>query len=154
MSGSIAQHHGWKSFFWLETALSAFSIVMIATTFPETKYHRRTNSAHGPAVPAPDNRSSAYIEGVTVEKPISDYDLSETDSGTGKPGITGRGRPSGGQFMPFQKADDRWRMFIIRDTWTPIRVFFNPIIFWAGLMLAGPADAVIKLQLLVRIWFY
>lgn len=143
MSGSIAQHHGWKSFFWLETGLSAFAIVMIATTFPETKYHRRTDGAHGPVKARPDNRSSAYIEGVTIEKPILDLDLSETDSGPRKSSVTGRGRPSAEQFMPFQKADDRWRMFIVRDTWTPIRVFFNPIIFWAGLMLAGPADAVL-----------
>lgn len=141
MSGSIAQHHGWKSFFWLETGLSAFAIVMIATTFPETKYHRRTEGTHGRPKAAPDTRSSAYIEGVTIEKPIFDHEVSDSDSGSGKPGITGRGRPSAQQFMPFQKPDERWRMFIVRDTWTPIRVFFNPIIFWAGLMLAGPADA-------------
>jgi hypothetical protein len=34
-------------------------------------------------------------------------------------------------------------MFVVRDTWTPIKVFFNPIILWAGLMLAGPADIVL-----------
>jgi hypothetical protein len=34
-------------------------------------------------------------------------------------------------------------MFVIRDTWTPVKVFFNPIILWAGLMLAGPADLVL-----------
>ncbi|KAF2264312.1 MFS general substrate transporter [Lojkania enalia] len=99
MSGSIAAHHGWKSFFWLETALSAFAILLIALTFPET------NSIVPPPV--------------------------------------GKGRPSRHQFMPVQKADSRWKMFIVRDTWTPVKVFFNPIIFWAGLMLAGPADLVL-----------
>jgi hypothetical protein len=34
-------------------------------------------------------------------------------------------------------------MFIVRDIWTPVKVFFSPIIFWAGLMLAGPADLVL-----------
>jgi len=29
---------------------------------------------------------------------------------------------------------------MVRDTWTLIKAFFNPIILWAGLMLAGPAD--------------
>src|SRR5687767_8475003 len=44
MSGSIAGHHGWKSFFWLETGLSAFAIFLIAFTFPETKYHRKNRA--------------------------------------------------------------------------------------------------------------
>jgi len=32
--------HGWRSFFWLSTGLSAFVLILIVFLFPETKYHR------------------------------------------------------------------------------------------------------------------
>ena len=44
MAGAIGGHYGWQSFFWLETALSGVSIVLIALTFPETKYHRGSSA--------------------------------------------------------------------------------------------------------------
>ncbi|KAF2855368.1 MFS general substrate transporter [Plenodomus tracheiphilus IPT5] len=94
MAGTIAAHHGWRSFFWLETGLASVAIVLI--------------------VPK--------LEAQAMETVV----------------LTGR--PSRAQFRPFMKPDSRWKIFIIRDTWTPIKVFFNPIILWAALMLAGPAD--------------
>jgi hypothetical protein len=57
------------------------------------------------------------------------------------------GRPSRSQFSPFQAPDPRWKAFIIRDTLTPIKCFFNPIIVWAGLMVAGPADLLLFFNL-------
>jgi hypothetical protein len=51
-----------------------------------------------------------------------------------------KGRPSKRQFMLFQKPDPRWKTFVIRDILSPFRVFFYPIIFWAGLNVAGPAN--------------
>ncbi|KAF1945299.1 MFS general substrate transporter [Clathrospora elynae] len=121
MSGTIAARHGWRSFFWLETALAGLSIILIAVTFPETKYHR-------------DHRAhiSAPLQNPNTEK-------SSLDALT----PTVKGRPSRAQFMPFRNPDPHWKMFIVRDIWTPIKIFFNPIILWAGLMLAGPADIVL-----------
>lgn len=145
MSGNIAAHHGWKSFFWLETALSAFAIFMIALTFPETKYHR--NNSPTKAVSPPESiRNGGVVsspEDSEVEKQPSHVSGYESAGGSASIPPVGKGRPSRQQFMPFQKPDSRWKMFVIRDTWTPVKVFFNPIIFWAGLMLAGPADLVL-----------
>jgi MFS family permease len=137
MAGSIGGHHGWRSFFWLETALSAVSIVLIALTFPETKYHR------GNTAVTPKNEVRTSNDGVLGENgeqlekqptitTSNDYNQNASHAMNG--------RPSRAQFMPFRKPDPRWKMFIVRDTWTPVKVFFNPIILWAGLMLAGPAD--------------
>lgn len=146
MSGSIAAHHGWKSFFWLETALSAFAIFMIALTFPETKYHRGTGAkAVSPA---------ESVLGTTESPEDSEVEKQATHVSSHSPANTdavllsvGKGRPSRQQFKPFQKPDSRWKMFVVRDIWTPLKVFFNPIIFWAGLMLAGPADLVLFFNL-------
>ncbi|KAF2729359.1 MFS general substrate transporter [Polyplosphaeria fusca] len=141
MSGSIAGHHGWKSFFWLETGLSAFAIFLIALTFPETKYHRN-NGNKTVASPHAGN-VEAGIDGGQAEKvPTQTQGGLDSETSSLSPPV-GHGRPSMQQFMPFQKADSRWKMFVIRDIWTPIKVFFNPTIFWAGLMLAGPADLVL-----------
>jgi hypothetical protein len=146
MSGSIAAAHGWKSFFWLETALSAFAIFLIALTFPETKYHRN-NGTQNVIQPATHTGANADAEvgtdGGQAEKvPTQTHGGIESETSSLAPPV-GKGRPSFQQFMPIQKPDSRWKMFVIRDTWTPIKVFFNPIIFWAGLMLAGPADLVL-----------
>jgi hypothetical protein len=38
-----------------------------------------------------------------------------------------------------QRPDDCWRSFL-RDIISPFRVFFYPIIFWAGLLVSGPSN--------------
>lgn len=141
MSGAIAAHHGWKAFFWLETGLSAFAIVLIALTFPETKYHRNNTGALTPDS-TQGGISETRSEQNSIEKQVSRVANQSTDNNTTLPPL-GQGRPSLQQFMPFRKPDSRWKMFVIRDTFTPVKVFFNPIILWAGLMLAGPADLVL-----------
>jgi hypothetical protein len=142
MAGTIGGHHGWKSFFWLETALSAFAIFLIALTFPETKYHRN-NAAHSAVSgvlsgDAETTVGQAEKQANHITKANQDSERSSLDTP-----LPIKGRPSRAQFMPFRKPDARWKMFVVRDTWTPIKVFFNPIILWAGLMLAGPADLVL-----------
>jgi hypothetical protein len=140
MSGSIAAHHGWASFFWLETALAGFAIFLIAFTFPETKYHRNNSAKH--MSPPESIHQEGVLETVDLEKDAATGQERSARSSLAVAPV-GRGRPSRQQFMPFQRADSRWKQFIIRDTWTPVKVFFNPIILWAGLMLAGPADLVL-----------
>ncbi|ORY10287.1 major facilitator superfamily domain-containing protein [Clohesyomyces aquaticus] len=144
MSGSIAAHHGWRSFFWLETGLAAFAIFMIALTFPETKYHR---GAVGKRISPPESLHETRVfsegDGEVAEKNVTTAASSDSEDNNIGAVSVGKGRPAFKQFMPFQKPDSRWKMFVIRDTWTPIKVFFNPIILWAGLMLAGPADLVL-----------
>ncbi|KAF2644118.1 MFS general substrate transporter [Massarina eburnea CBS 473.64] len=148
MSGAIASHHGWRSFFWLETGLSAFAIFMIALTFPETKYHRRGGAK---SVSPPGSIRGVLGENTSdeIEKEtgIASRNSDETEGTNARLLPVGHGRPSRKQFMPFQKPDSAWKSFVVRDIWTPIKVFFNPIIFWAGLMLAGPADLVLFFNL-------
>lgn len=142
--------HGWRSFFWLETGLAGFAIIILIFSFPETKYHRIQGvSAHSeqyPSTKTSQDDMPASNEEAPIEKTALTYaanNTSDSDSGTALAAPVGRGRPSKGQFSFYQRPDPRWKAFLLRDTITPIRVFFNPIIFWAGLMLAGPADLVL-----------
>ncbi|KAF1966864.1 MFS general substrate transporter [Bimuria novae-zelandiae CBS 107.79] len=147
MSGSMAAHYGWKSFFWMETGLSAFAIILIAFTFPETKYHR-DNAKGDTGISKPEwdqGYSSKHVNGQdSIEKQTSHTRIGSHPSVSDTAlSPLGHGRPSRQQFLSFRKPDPRWKTFIIRDTWTPIKFFFNPTILWAGLMLAGPADLVL-----------
>ncbi|OQN97625.1 hypothetical protein B0A48_16489 [Cryoendolithus antarcticus] len=129
MAGNIAARHGWRSFFWLTVALAAFSTILLIFTFPETKYHRNSSA-------------SAKATSQTDEKILD----SEANSELGAEQV-GKGKPSKAQWLPVQKPDSRWKSFVIRDLTTPILVFFNPIVFWAALMLAGPADLLLIFNL-------
>jgi MFS family permease len=145
MSGNIAGRHGWQSFFWLETGLSAFAIFLIALTFPETKYHRGNGiKTVSPSSSLHQSNGVVAVEGQTdLEKNISTTKPADSEESSLAAIPVGKGGPSRQQYMPFQKPDPQWKMFIVRDVWTPVKVFFNPIVFWAGLMLAGPADLVL-----------
>ena len=135
MAGNIAAHHGWRSFFWLSVALTAFSTLLLVFTFPETKYHRTLDGA---------------TEDRAQEKISADRQASASDSETNSNHANdhaGCGKPSKKQFMPIQKPESNWLSFIVRDLTTPIIVFFNPIIFWSALMLAGPADLLLIFNL-------
>lgn len=144
MAGSIAAHHGWKSFFWLETALSGVSIILVIVAFPETKFHRSPYSSPASESSLRDKSiHSAETPGdVQLEKQLTKTALHNLDK-TAHP----TGRPSRSQFALLQTPDPRWKAFIVHDTLTPIKCFFNPIIVWAGLMVAGPADLLLFFNL-------
>jgi hypothetical protein len=142
MAGSIGTRYGWRSFFWLETALSGFAIILIAVTFPETKYHRSPASLESQSDPQNVETRHGSSQG-QLEKEMAGTTTHNLGDLSGISIPLGSGRPSTSQFLPFRKPDRRWKMFVVRDTWTPIKAFFNPVILWAGLMLAGPANLVL-----------
>ena len=145
MSGNIAAHHGWRSFFWLSVALTAFSTLLLVFTFPETKYHRSPDSTNttNTNINTQEEKASASA----ADRKVSASD-SEANSDDHHPSThVGRGRPSKSQFAPYQAPEKTWLSFIVRDLTTPLIVFFNPIIFWSALMLAGPADLLLLFNL-------
>lgn len=54
--------------------------------------------------------------------------------------VVGKGRPSKRQYKLWQTPDPRWKSFLLRDVTSAIPAFFIPIIFWAALNVAGPAN--------------
>ncbi|KAJ5101266.1 transmembrane transporter [Penicillium alfredii] len=134
IAGTIAERHGWRSFFWLSLALSVFNLITIFFLFPETNYQRSPASTGG-QVKAADEPTQ-----VVNEKTGDESVQAQNDNESRISSQYGRGRPSMKQFMPWRKPDPRWKSFLIRDILSPFRVFFYPIIFWAALNLAGPAN--------------
>jgi len=136
MSGNIGALHGWRSFFWLTVALAVFVTVLLIFAFPETKFHRdSTNHSQ-----APNEKTNSKVH----EQPLDSEANSDHDPFSHN---VGKGRPNKTQFSPVQKPSANWTKYIIRDLTTPILIFFNPIVFWAALMLAGPADLLLLFNL-------
>lgn len=142
MSGNIAARHGWRSFFWLTVALASFVTVLLIFFFPETKWRRASVNHAGPKEGKGETR-------VTEEQ--VDSEASSQDAAGGA--VVGQGKPSKSQFSPLQKIDPNWWKYIVRDITTPIIVFFNPIVFWAAMMLAGPADLLLLFNLTESLLF-
>lgn len=137
MSGNIAARHGWRSFFWLCVALSAFVTVLLVFLFPETRWQRSSVNHAGV--------KNGKTETESQEEKAVESETGSEDIVGGKQ--VGRGKPNKMQFSPVQKPDSAWWKYIVRDISTPIIVFFNPIVFWAALMLAGPADLLLMFNL-------
>ena len=151
MSGNISHdNNSWRSFFWLTVALATFVTILLVPLFPETKYRR--NTARFASFKASNGEAKVESE-VSSEEAVGGH-------------VVGRGRPSWKQFMPVQAVDSNWWKYIVRDLTTPggyqtfdrllsgsqadlvtVIVFFNPIVFWAALMLAGPADLLLLFNL-------
>ncbi|EMC92306.1 hypothetical protein BAUCODRAFT_38342 [Baudoinia panamericana UAMH 10762] len=138
MAGNIAALHGWRSFFWLSVALAGFVTILLVVAFPETRWRRQ--SANHSGVTTTATKDNGEIE----EKHVDSEANSEAAQG-GQ--LVGKGKPSKLQWSPIQKPDSNWASFIVRDITTPFVVFVNPIVFWAALMLAGPADLLLIFNL-------
>jgi hypothetical protein len=122
----LPSSHGWRSFFWLSVGLTTFNLVTLILFFPETKFHRQESTPPSLEVVAEDKGSTTSHTENPIPQQISIP--------------IGQGRPSKGQFSLVCKPDPRWKSFIVEDVVSPLQVFLFPIIFWAGLSVAGPAN--------------
>lgn len=134
IAGNIAQNHGWRSFLWLGVALTAFSTALLVVAFPETRYYRDNINANLSTVPS----TSTSVQASSTDLEANDDSIVVH---------TGRGKPSMRQFTSVHTPKKRWLPLVIHDLITPIVIFFNPIVFWAALMLAGPADLLLLFNL-------
>lgn len=130
ISGNMAQRYGWRSFWWLSTALGVFNTLNLLVLYPETRYRR------GPAV-----ESEPVSPGEKDDKRLEHTEAQIADS------VTGRGRPSRLQFKLWQPIDPNWRRTLVRDVLSPWLKFFNPIIFWAGCTMFGSANVLLFFNL-------
>jgi len=139
IAGSIGSHYGWRSFFWLSVAMSAFVTVLLIFCYPETKFRRQqdVNEIHIEVPNKETENGNIHEKGLT----------SQRDSGVIDGLYLRKGRPSKAQFAPVTKPEKRWMSFVVRDLTTPILAFFNPIVFWSAAMLAGPADLLLLFNL-------
>ncbi|KAK5187948.1 hypothetical protein LTR16_009113, partial [Cryomyces antarcticus] len=100
MSGNIAARHGWRSFFWLEVALSVFAAIVLVVSFPETKFHRE----HPTRAPSSMGGSmNSYGEPMEKRPSVGERHAPGGEHpATSSPSLVGLGRPGKVQFSAYQ----------------------------------------------------
>lgn len=136
IAGSMAQHHGWRSFWWFNTALLFFTFAINVLLFPETRYKRE--------MPSPSQGAASGLE----EKKSQDGEQSVHEAertGAGAPAglnVTGerlalsRGQPSKKQFLLWSAYEgDVWR-----ELWLPWYLHIYPIVEFAAFVVSFSAS--------------
>ena len=124
------QSYGWRSFFWLSTALEGVLFLLLIFIFPETKFHRDDRGQQ--------HQLEEHQKVPGNEKPGLQHSADEQPDV--KSSVVRHGSPNRRQFNLATRPDKNWKGFLVRDIFTPVRILFYPIILWAGLMLAGSAN--------------
>ena len=140
ISGSMALHVGWRSFWWLNTGLIGLSILMVVFMFPETKWHRmhpaemiKQAAADSKTSPPPYGDEKATETGGAVEAPDLNA-LSHAATVERDPWL-GKGSPSKQQWMPFQPNKSPFRS-ILMDLWIPWKLFIFPIVEFSAFVVS------------------
>ncbi|KAK7398455.1 hypothetical protein QQX98_012163 [Neonectria punicea] len=135
IAGAMAEHHGWRSFWWWNTALLFFTCAVNTFFFPETRYKRDM-----PATP--DHQRT----GDGIEKQRSnDGTASTREVERGAPVIApseeqdtwlSRGKPSKKQFLPWGS----YQGSILRELWLPWYLHLYPIVEFASFAVSFAAS--------------
>lgn len=154
ISGSMALHVGWRNFWWLNVALQALTLVLLAFFFPETKWHRQHPKEVGPSrtnsfVPA----EKGVIENVEDSKeaavqPTTDAVSSELDHTTtaDQDPYLHHGSPAKWQFRLWQNNANALKGIAL-DLWIPWKLFAFPIIEFAAFVVSWSASSFLTLNL-------
>jgi len=155
ISGPMAQHAGWRSFWWFNVALLGVSALMVAFMFPETKFHRPHPSELAKPSPTPSDEklktsdmekadmTESSIEPTTTTNTLPD--LMTTDTAARDPYL-GKGRPNKRQWGLFQPNAHPFKSIII-DLWTPWKLFAFPIVEFASFVVSWSCSSFLTINL-------
>jgi len=136
----MAEHVGWRNFWWLNVALNTLTFFAVLFGFPETRWHRTSHrirnsdggKEHGfsgnvPAVEAiqpqvPSPHSTANIDEKQVS--LGTIEIAKDD-------YLGRGRPNKQQWLPIQPTKSPITS-LAYDFYLPWKVFLYPIVQFAS----------------------
>lgn len=109
--------------------MSCFNFVTLLIFCPETNFQRKTEEKRSPE---PNYTQPPIILNKENTRHLEILETSRL--------MVGTGRPSRAQFRLWQTPEKNWKQFLVRDIILPIKFFSFPIILWAGLNVAGPAN--------------
>lgn len=165
VSGSMTETVGWRSFWWLNTAILGLSFLMVVFMFPETRFKR---TIHEPVGQEKDKSSSLdeKIDTSTTENVngSSDTDANEikhvntassalpkstgltlTETAARDPYL-GRGTPGKWQWRIFQPNAHPFRSIFL-DLWIPWKLFAFPVVEFAAFVVSWSCSSFLTINL-------
>jgi hypothetical protein len=164
----MAHQVGWRSFWWLNTALLAFTVVCCIFLFPETKYNRgiipqqilgsnssplKTRSTEQvEATPTPRNNGTTATDHADPEKgaPVQLQEPITLGAGekltevhTHQDPYLGRGKPSKAQW----KVNQPYEGNLLLELWMPWYLSLYPIVEFAAFVVSWSASSFLTLNL-------
>ena len=146
----MADHVGWRNFWWLNVALLVLALIMTATMFPETKWHRIHPTELGQALSSGSSprQDSNEVAQKAVKYELSTHedmaDVARTETAERDPSL-GRGSPSKQQFKPAQPKDQRTSLW--NEIVTPWKLMAFPIVELASFIVSWSASCFLTLNL-------
>lgn len=138
IAGNMAAHISWRWFFWVCVIAQALNLLGLIIFFPETRYERDEET---PQAMSGDQQPDIEKEQGPATSELERQIQPETDA------CLNRGRPTRQQFHIFQGTSQKALANIWLHLWTPIEIFFFPIICWAAWTMAGAANTFLLLVL-------
>lgn len=164
IAGAMAERHGWRSFWWFNTALLVLTLVVCVFFFPETRYKRpweAPGSNHqAPKIPIEALEVSGKVSDEKVERNDQATDITSTPTQqtgampagdvplapqqTHQDPFLGRGNPTRWQFMPWQPLDGA---NFLRELWLPFYLHAFPIVEFAAFVVSWSAGGFLVVNL-------
>lgn len=166
ISGSMALHAGWRSFWWLNTGLLGLGCLLVAFLYPESKFPRPHDHDLPPPTKAVSPAASTTEEkdnATTIEFASSGgdgiaqvptaastsagaaVDLEATPTAQRDPWL-GRGTPSKKQWGIYQANAHPWRSIFL-DLWVPWKLFAFPIVEFASFVVSWSCSSFLAINL-------
>lgn len=157
ISGAMALRIGVESFWWFNTGMLFFTLVVCIFLFPETRYDRRydespqpAGSATIPQVKEPSSPASPYrSSGEKATGTGYESALTSVPSAPIAPVVThvdaalGKGGPGKSQFLPMQK----YAGGLFRELWLPFYLHVFPIVEFAAFVVSFSASGFLVVNL-------
>ncbi|RSL63349.1 hypothetical protein CEP53_004436 [Fusarium sp. AF-6] len=143
IAGAMADHTGWPSFWWLNAAMTAASLVIIILGFPETMFSR-DETTEGQSVPTETSPKVLEVEHQEEPKPKDGSNGSEFNAD--RDPCLGKGKPSRQQWKLFQPNACTFQS-ILYDVWIPWKLFTFPIVLFASFVVSWSCSFILILNL-------
>lgn len=158
ISGPMAGHLGWRSFWWLNTGLLAFTAICCIFLFPETKFNRSFAPQHSAVTGSPPikNGSAEMVESAALngdnsdlEKTVSVQPTKTARSSnlahvhTHQDPFLGRGKPSKQQWRLWQKYEGNF----LKELFLPWELCLFPIVEFSAFVVSWTASSFLTLNL-------
>ncbi|KAL2851341.1 major facilitator superfamily domain-containing protein [Aspergillus pseudodeflectus] len=150
IAGPMAEHVGWRHFFWFNTALLAVVLILVIFFFPETKWTRlpATEARSVETTSTPDTKASAEKPTETFEENASPSDPETQSTNQPSSSVVGSGTPSKSHFALYHlpKESSTLRTLAVAF-YIPWKLHLFPIIQLAAFVVSWSASVFLTLNL-------